>query len=142
VAGAPQVPLLGPGNPRTHARITPVAQQVPADYFPTLLHSDPQKSSIKLSSRHVLFAPPFSRKRSTEAKTPRNSLSWTILQGTSLFSRFYSETLPVNSRKQGICLQNMGGGARCWMCSPVCTLRYRGPQRPGSPRSGLCFLGW
>jgi len=30
-----------------------------------------------------------------------------------LFSRFYSATLPVNSRKQGICLQNMGGGTRC-----------------------------
>ena len=58
----------------------------------------------------VLFAPPAIRKLSAEAKTARNSLSWTILQGTSLLSRFYRATIPINSRKQGICLQNTGGG--------------------------------
>jgi hypothetical protein len=33
----------------------------------------------------VFFAPPVSRKLPKEAKTARNSLSWTILQGTPLF---------------------------------------------------------
>ena len=89
------------------------APQVLADYFLNSLHNDPQKSSSPSSSWHLLFAPPFSRKPPKEAETPRNSLSWTILQGTSLFSRFYGATLPVNSRKQGICLQNRGGGTRC-----------------------------
>jgi hypothetical protein len=32
------------------------------------------------------------------------------LQGTSLFSIFYSATLSVTSRKQVFCAQNMGGG--------------------------------
>jgi hypothetical protein len=45
-----------------------------------------------------------------EAETAYNSFRWTILQGTSLFSRFYSATLSVSSRKQGICIQNTGGG--------------------------------
>jgi hypothetical protein len=31
------------------------------------------------------FAPPFSRKLPEEAEMSRNSLSWTILQGTPLF---------------------------------------------------------
>ena len=65
---------------------------------------------LQVTVRRVLFAPSFSRKLPEEAETPRNSLSWRILQGTSLFSRFYSATLPVTLRKQGICLQNRGGG--------------------------------
>jgi hypothetical protein len=53
---------------------------------------------------------PTSRMLLAEAESAHNSLSWTILQGTSLFSRFYSATIPVNSRKQGFCVQNRGGG--------------------------------
>jgi hypothetical protein len=53
---------------------------------------------------------PSSLKLPVEAETSCNSLSWTILHGTSLFSRFYGATISVSSRKQGICLQNMGGG--------------------------------
>ena len=83
--------------------------QVLADYFPSSLHNNPQKLSLK-SPRRLLFTPLFSRKRLEEAKTSRNSFARNILQGTSLFSIFCSATLPVTSRKQGICLQNMGGG--------------------------------
>jgi hypothetical protein len=57
-------------------------------------------------------SPPSSRKLLAEAESTRNSFPWTILQGTSLFSRFYSATMLATSRKQGICLQNMGGGGQ------------------------------
>jgi hypothetical protein len=40
---------------------------------------------LQTSFRPDLFAPSSSRKRPTEAETARNSLSWTILQGTPLF---------------------------------------------------------
>jgi len=86
--------------------------QVVADNFPLSSHNDSQKSSFKSSFWYVLFAPLFRRKRPVEAETARNSLSWTILQGTSLFSIFCSATLPVTSRKQGFCVQNRGGGTR------------------------------
>ena len=98
------------GDHELHARSALSAAQVSADYSFTSSHNNSQKSSFKSSSPHVLFAPHFSRERAAEAETPRNSLSWRILQGTSLFSRFYSATLPVTLRKQGICLQNRGGG--------------------------------
>jgi hypothetical protein len=64
-------------------------------------------------------APPSSRKLPEVAETPRNSLSWTILQGTSLLSGFYSATLLVTSRKQGISLQNMGGGTPSFLRSLI-----------------------
>jgi hypothetical protein len=57
-----------------------------------------------------VFMPRSSRRLLAEEGIARNSLSWKILHGTSLFSRFYGATMPVSSRKQGICLQNMGGG--------------------------------
>jgi hypothetical protein len=53
------------------------------------------------------------RKWPAEAETSRNSFARNILQGTSLFSIFCSATLPVSSRKQGFCVQSMGGGTRC-----------------------------
>jgi hypothetical protein len=40
---------------------------------------------LQIIVRHVLSAPLSSRKPQTEAETARNSLSWTILQGTPLF---------------------------------------------------------
>ena len=40
---------------------------------------------LPITERHVLFAPPISRKRPVEAETFRNSLSWKILQVTPLF---------------------------------------------------------
>ncbi len=112
----------GPGRPRTpwrasavrldgqspHRRSSP-GRPVLADNFPTSSHNNPQKLSLQ-SSRHVLFAPPSSRKRPIEAETARNSFVRNILQGTSLFSIFCSATLPVNSRKQRFCVQSMGGG--------------------------------
>src|ERR1035438_7361275 len=86
------------------------------------MHNDPQKSSFKSSSRHIVFAPPFSRKLPKETETPRNSLSMRILHGTSLLSGFYSATMPVNSRKKGVCLQNLGGGApMAQVCQPIKT---------------------
>jgi hypothetical protein len=39
---------------------------------------------LQITVRHVLFLPLFSRKLPAEAETARNSLSWTILQGTPL----------------------------------------------------------
>ena len=68
-----------------------------------------------------------SRKLPTEAESPHNSFSWKILQGTSLFSRFCSATMPASSRKQGICLQNRGGG------TPMASLPPH--QGHGAPRS-------
>jgi hypothetical protein len=61
------------------------APQVLADNFPFSSHNDSQKSSFKSSFWYVLFTPPSSGKRPVEAETARNSLSWTILQGTPLF---------------------------------------------------------
>jgi hypothetical protein len=43
-------------------------------------------------------------------ETTCNSLFRNILQGTSLFSVFCSDTLSATYRKQGLCVQNMGGG--------------------------------
>jgi|CZKF01.1.fsa_nt_gi hypothetical protein len=40
---------------------------------------------LQTSSWYVLFAPSASRKPLAQAETARNSLSWTILQGTPLF---------------------------------------------------------
>jgi hypothetical protein len=40
---------------------------------------------LQITVWHVLFALPFSRKLPKEAEIARNSLSWTILQGTLLF---------------------------------------------------------
>src|ERR1035437_5137548 len=62
-----------------------------ADYFPISSHNDPRSLPSNIV-RHVLFAPPVSRKPPEVAKKSRNSLSWRILQGTSLFSIFYSAT--------------------------------------------------
>jgi len=64
---------------------------------------------LQITVGHVLYAPPSSRKRPVEAKTSRNSLSWTILQATPLFRRFYSATLSVTSTKQGFYAQSIGG---------------------------------
>jgi hypothetical protein len=55
-----------------------------ADYFLSSLHND----SRSLPSNIVLgvhFTPHSIRKPPNEAKTSRNSLCWTILQGTPLF---------------------------------------------------------
>jgi hypothetical protein len=71
-----------------------------------------QEVFLQIIVRQVLFAPLFTWKLPKEAKTSRNSLSWTILRGTSLLSGFYSATAPVNSRKQGTCLQDRVGGVR------------------------------
>ena len=113
----PPVPRLwGPGIPRTpYAKHMGLDGQSLADYFLTSSHNDSQKSSFQSSSRHVLFVPLFSRKPPTEAKTARNSLSWKILQGTSLFSIFCSATLPVTQRQQGFYAQSMAGGTRSCM---------------------------
>jgi len=113
--GAPGPSHLGTGDTTNPMRANSerlAAPQVLADNYPPSSHNNPQKSSFKPSSRHLLFAPFSSRKRPTEAKTSRNSLSWTILQGTSLFSIFYSATLPVNPTKQRLCVQSRGGGTR------------------------------
>jgi hypothetical protein len=67
---------------------------------------------LQIIVRHYHFPPRFSQKLPEEAETARNSLFWNILYGTSLLSIFCSETMPVTSRKQGICLQNTGGGTR------------------------------
>ena len=95
---------------RTHARSASAWTASPLQIISPLRRTIIPEVFLQDTVRHVLFASPFSRKRPTEAETTRNSLSWTILQGTSLLSRFYGATLPVNSRKQGICLQNRGGG--------------------------------
>jgi hypothetical protein len=58
------------------------------------------------------FSAAFSLKLLEEAKMSHNSFARNILQGTSLFSIFYSATLPVNQRKQGFYAQSMGGGTR------------------------------
>jgi hypothetical protein len=87
-----QVLLLGPGSPGTPCE---------------------RKASLWPHRRCLQIISPLRRTiilRSFPSNRPRNSISWNILQGTSLFSRFYSATLPVNSRKQGICLKNTGGG--------------------------------
>jgi hypothetical protein len=68
----------------------------------------------RLPSNHRLCAS-FSRRLSAGRdhqgqRAPHNSFCWKILQGTSLFSRFYGAALPVSFRKQGICSQNRGGG--------------------------------
>jgi hypothetical protein len=102
--------IFGHWKPRT-----PCAQRVcsiagACRLLPTLSHNGYWKSSFKSLSRHVLLAPLFVRNLPIEAETPRNSLSRRILQRTSLLSGFCSVQLPVNPRKQGICLQNMGGG--------------------------------
>jgi hypothetical protein len=55
-----------------------------------------------------VFVPSFKRK----LLAAHNSFPWKILQGTYLFSRFYSAHLSVSSRKQGFCFQNMGGGTK------------------------------
>jgi hypothetical protein len=103
---------------------------VVAYYFTCLLHNHP-RSLLQTSSRHVLSAPPSSRKPPTEAETAHNSFARNILQGTSLFSIFCSAALPVNQRKQGFCAQNMGGGTR--------GASFVGPSRPtaGCPPSRL-----
>jgi len=67
----------------------------------------------------ILPEPFFIWKPPAEAESSRNSLFWNILQGTSLFSRFYSETIPATSRKQGICLQNTERGYSNSMVSGV-----------------------
>ncbi len=84
--------------------------QVVADYFHNSSHNDPRSLPTNHHPGTSSSRRPFSRKQPTEAKTARNSLSWNILQGTSLFSIFCSATLPVTSRKQGICVQSTGGG--------------------------------
>ncbi len=107
----PPVPRIwGPGKPRTPcAKRARLDGQSLADYFFTSSHNDSQKSFFKSSTRYILFARSFSRKLPVEAETSPNSLSRRILQGTSLLSGFYSATLSVTSRKQGICIQNTGG---------------------------------
>jgi hypothetical protein len=64
-----------------------------ADYFPHSSQNDLQNSTFKIivpaRALRASFQP-------AEAETSRNSLSWTILQGTSLFSGFYSGPLPVS----------------------------------------------
>jgi hypothetical protein len=39
---------------------------------------------LQITVRHVIFAPSSSKKLMEEAEMSRNSLSWTILQGTPL----------------------------------------------------------
>ena len=56
----------------------------------------------------------------SSSKCSANSLSWNILQITPLLGRFYSTTLPVTSRKQGISLQNTGGGGYHTMQHQLC----------------------
>jgi hypothetical protein len=100
--------VLSPLNAEYPMRRVPSAEpQALADHFLTLSHNDPGS----LSSNHRPgTSPPSSRNLLAEAESTHNSFHWTILQGTSLFSRFYSATTPVNSRKQGFYQQNMGGG--------------------------------
>ena len=69
--------------------------------------------SRSLPSNTVLARPlraTVSRERPTEAETARNSFTRNTLHGTSLFSIFCSATLSVSLRKQGFCVQSMGGG--------------------------------
>jgi hypothetical protein len=58
--------------------------QVVADYFPFRRTMIPEVF-LQIIVPALLFVPLFSRKRLGEAKTPLNSLSWTILQATPLF---------------------------------------------------------
>jgi len=79
-----------------------------AENFPAWMHTDKWRS--------------YGPRESKCLESSRNSLSWTILQGTSLLSGFYSATMPVTSRKQGICLQNRGGGTRSSKVRPCLPL--------------------
>ncbi len=113
----PRCPILSctwreDGFPRSPWRASAVRLdgQSLADNFPTSCTMI-SEVFLQTSSRRLLFAPLFSRKRLGEAKTSRNSLSRNILQGTSLFSIFCSATLLVTPRKQGFCVQNTGGGS-------------------------------
>ena len=105
-----------------HARSAPLAPQMLADHFSSSSHNNPRSFS---SNHRPGASPPFSRKLRTKAEIAHNSLPWTILQGTSLFSRFHSAHLSVNSRKQGFCLQNTGGGGTYHDWVP----RLRSPRR-------------
>jgi hypothetical protein len=98
------------GYHEPHARSASAWTASPLQIISLLRRTMISEVFLQIIVRHLLFAPLFSRKRLGEAETARNSLSWNILQGTSLFSRFYSATLPVSSRKQVICIQNRGGG--------------------------------
>ncbi len=85
-------------------------RQVLADYFLSLSQNDSQNSSCKSSSGTSSSRRLAAGSCRQRPKCSRNSFTWTILQGTSLLSRFYSATPPVTPRKQGICVQNRGGG--------------------------------
>jgi hypothetical protein len=73
-----------------------------------------------------------------EAEFAHNFFPWMILQGTLLFSGFCSASLSVSQRKQGFCLQNMGGGypragtfSGCQRPAILCTAGIRWPRGRG-----------
>jgi hypothetical protein len=90
-----------------------------ADKILDPLHNDSWKSSFQSSSRYTLFVPPSSRKLPSETESTHNSFPWTILQRTSLFSRFYGALMPVSQRNKGFCLQNRGGVGTPWLGVPM-----------------------
>jgi hypothetical protein len=77
------------------------------------------------------YVPFFSRKLLAEAEIVHNSFRWTILQGTSLFSRFCSASMPVKHRKQVFSFQNRGGGTLAYS-----QLHHGKGGKDGAPSSG------
>jgi hypothetical protein len=115
MAGYPRsLAFMDPGFRESHGAQAPSARAAsPCRLFPHFVHNDLRSHPSNIVPGRPLRA----ANQPEEAKTTRNSLSWNILQGTSLFSIFCSATLPVTSRKQGFCVQSMGGGTQYANCA-------------------------